>query len=158
MARGASSSPVVSSTILNSVGGIGLPTEPTRLSRSSSGMKQNAGPASVMPQALDTIAFGSLSCSVLTVPGATGALPSEQMVSDDRSASAKRGEAMSSSAIAGTMKVALGWRCSTTSNQASTSNLGMYSNAMPSFIGLYVEAMPANVNIGDACSQPFVVN
>ena len=136
MARGASSSPVSSSTILNSVGAMGLPTDPTRLSRSSSGMKQNAGPASVMPHEFETIALGSFSWRRFTVPGATGALPSEQMRSEDKSALSKRGDAISNSAMAGTTNVARGRRASTTSNQWSTPNLGMYSSAMPSFIGL----------------------
>ena len=73
----------------------------------------------------DTIALGSLSCRRLTVVGATGALPSEQIRRLDRSASSKRGEAINNSAIAGTMKVARGRRASTTSNHASTSKRGM---------------------------------
>ena len=107
-----------------------------RLACSSGGMKQKAGPASVMPHALDTIALGSFSCRRWNVAGDTGALPSGQMVMLDRSASSKRGLAMSSSAMAGTRKVAAGRRCSTTSNQRSTSKRGRYSSCIPSFIGL----------------------
>ncbi len=125
-----------SSTILNSVGAIGLPTEPIRLVCSSGGMKQNAGPASVMPHEFDTMALGSFSCSRCSVVGDTGALPSGQIVMLDRSAPSNRGLARRSSAMAGTRKVAAGRRASTTSNHSSTSKRGRYSNRMPSFIGL----------------------
>ena len=59
-----------------------------------------------------------------------------------------------SSAIAGTRKIIIGLSRSTTSNQWSTSNFGMYSPVSPIFIGLKMKLMPANVNSGAPCSQP----
>ena len=99
-------------------------------------MRQNAGPASVMPHEFDTMARGSRRRRVSKVAGASGALPSGQRVMDERSADSKRGLAISNSAMAGTRKVADGRWCSTASNQASTSKRGRYSSRMPSFIGL----------------------
>ena len=67
------------------------------------------------------------SWSCLSVAGASGAEPIETATGADRSADSKRGLAVTSSAIAGTMKIIIGLSCSTTSNQRSTSNFGMYT-------------------------------
>ena len=84
-----------------------------------------AGPASVRPYELITDACGIASCSFFSVAGASGALPIDTAIGPDRSAPSKRGLAVMSSAIAGTRKIIIGWSCSTTSNQWSTSNFGM---------------------------------
>ena len=114
----------------------------------------NAGPASVSPYELITDACGMRSCSFFSVAGASGALPIDTAIGPDRSAPSKRGLAVISSAIAGTRKIIIGLSRSTTSNQWSTSNFGMYSPVSPIFIGLKMKLMPANVNSGAPCSQP----
>ena len=108
----------------NSVGGIGLPTEPTRRSASPGGIEQNAGPASVIPHELATIACGNRWWRRRRVSGATGELPRLSIPMLDSSAVSNRGLAMSSWAMAGTRNTALGWRCSTTSNQRAASKRG----------------------------------
>ena len=72
-----------------------------------------------------TDACGILSCSFFNVAGASGALPIDTAIGAERSAASKRGLAVISSAIAGTRKIIIGWSCSTTSNQWSTSKRGM---------------------------------
>ncbi len=128
-----------------------------RLSASSFGIVMNAGPASVRPYELITDAWGMRSCIFFNVAGASGALPIETAIGPERSASAKRGLAVISSAIAGTRKIIIGLSRSTVSNQRSTSNFGMYRPASPIFIGLKMKLMPANVNSGAPCSQPTLV-
>ncbi len=113
-----------------------MPTEPMRLSASSFGIVMNAGPASVRPYELITDACGMRSCNFFSVAGASGALPIDTATGPERSAPSKRGLAVMSSAIAGTRKIIIGLSRSTTSNQRSTSNFGMYRPASPIFIGL----------------------
>ena len=124
------------STTLTSIGGIGLPTEPGLRASSSFGITMYAGPASVRPYEFDTDACGIRSCSCFSVAGASGALPIDTAIGAERSAASKRGLAVTSSAIAGTRKIIIGWSRSTTSNQWSTSNFGMYRPVSPIFIGL----------------------
>ena len=125
-----------------------------RLAASSFGIVMNAGPASVRPYELITDACGMRSCSFFNVAGASGALPIDTAIGAERSAASKRGLAVISSAIAGTRKIIIGLSRSTTSNQWSTSNFGMYRPVSPIFIGLKMKLMPANVNSGAPCSQP----
>ena len=110
------------------------------------------------PYELITDACGIRSCSFFSVAGASGALPIDTASGPERSAPSKRGLAVISSAIAGTRKIIIGLSCSTTSNQWSTSNFGMYSPVSPIFIGLKMKLMPANVNSGAPCSHPRFVH
>ena len=101
-----------------------------------------------------TDACGIRAWSLLSVAGASGALPIDTAMGAERSAPSNRGLAVISSAIAGTRKIIIGLSPSTTSNQWSTSNFGMYSPVRPIFIGLKMKLMPANVNSGAPCNQP----
>jgi hypothetical protein len=100
------------------------------------------------------MASGIFSCIALSVSNGRGALPMAQMVRLDRSASANRGWSLISLAMAGTMNVADGRRCSTWSIHTPASKRARYRPAMPSFIGLKMKPMPAKVNSGEPWSQP----
>ena len=58
--------------------------------------------------------------AALAETGASGAEPIDTAMGADRSADSKRGLAVTSSAIAGPMKIIIGLSCSTTSNRGST--------------------------------------
>src|SRR5580698_8926171 len=94
------------------------------------------------------------SCSRSRTKGARGALPTEQRVTELRSALSKRGFSSNRVAMAGTRNTADGRSDSTVSNHWSAANRGWKMTRIPSFMGVYTKEMPAKVYGGLACNHP----